>query len=1142
MAEHHYLPAVKKSTNLPQPPDAGWFFPVSRRDIEAIGQGLEIGEGAKARGVTSVPDVWAQPMLFHSAIRPKSDHPLRESLLEEWRGLLSLVALSEYYGFQLQLEPVPIDDRDGPFARALRELAPKEVHLEKGIAYQWLDVLLLRVNDITVGALSPLTLVYTGVRELPSSLRLVENGRLRPPTDPTERRYVAQWAERLRIRLQALLWSDESNKDLQLIDEINDLLRTWTESLRRSLGLGPNERLEQPGAELRIAELSAEQLSWPKFALYGIYRELLRPIHVEHSGDVSDLLLKQGRSSADILIIAPQLFSRDVKVWKSLKSKDLRPLDDASAIVERNFPGDSGDLIEGNNLAEANARWIRPEKYLLSSTLLASRSEAPVLSGSALVAGGQNRRYVLPFRKEILDFFTPQEIAATLDPRFEPVEGGVRFSFTLPLKSGPVNQIRVQKVYRQREAQTGDGTLRTFDPVPVYLFPHYRSRHWRRYFVFCGGDAITVEPLLEPASTAVKTVRRRSAVSIHQLSGDGAFPEALAIGAGDGSVAGLVLLAKNAERAGLAGSRAMNIGIDYGTSNTNVFFLPPDAGQPQPWTLDLASWLQPVFEVGDPSKQMADQFLPLRKVKFPVATSLRIFDPALVEHPLFDYFIFFSEDFRLPDNVHSDIKWQDIAKTQQFIRSLLMLLLLEVVEAGARSFKIIFSFPKAFSDNQRRLLEQTWEGAVKELTEESGRLLNVTTHGSDPDVLKPQFHSLEREVEAVAAGEYFASRNAEGKFESITIQNPLDRAAVETTAVCIDVGGGTSDICIWHHNERVLDASILLAGRQIGSWMRSNGKICELLFSRDAALALKEVESKPMMFGSRLNQILRAEDQDITKNLIMNSTRPEINRLRVMLVLEFGAILFYTATLLAGANRIERLKGGIGEDIARDGINIHWGGNAAKMLRWIDYGKFTADGFAADILRAVLRNALADAGLKSSQSNVASKESPGHKSEVAGGLIVWDNVKEVHRAKRLGSERDDDLVADDANGSPPAASHDDDLIYLGENVETTEGLLRYDEPVSAARLFPSPGTTIVRAATLERLERFLKIVNQLGLKKGLIDDGKQILLTDQLRVHIGRQVRGEFVTMASLDPGKRVLEPVFVSEVKSLLEVLGHQA
>ncbi len=97
MAEHHYLPSLKKGTNLIQPPVAGSWLPVTRREIEALSQGLEVNESARRRMATSLPDVWARPLLFHSAIRPQAAHPLRQELLEEWRGLLSLLALSDYY-------------------------------------------------------------------------------------------------------------------------------------------------------------------------------------------------------------------------------------------------------------------------------------------------------------------------------------------------------------------------------------------------------------------------------------------------------------------------------------------------------------------------------------------------------------------------------------------------------------------------------------------------------------------------------------------------------------------------------------------------------------------------------------------------------------------------------------------------------------------------------------------------------------------------------------------------------------------------------------------------------------------------------------------------------------------------------------
>jgi hypothetical protein len=119
--------------------------------------------------------------------------------------------------------------------------------------------------------------------------------------------------------------------------------------------------------------------------------------------------------------------------------------------------------------------------------------------------------------------------------------------------------------------------------------------------------------------------------------------------------------------------------------------------------------------------------------------------------------------------------------------------------------------------------------------------------------------------------------------------------------------------------------------------------------------------------------------------------------------------------------------------------------------------------------------------------------------------------------------------------------NDADMIIMGDGIETTDGSIAYDQPVPVSHLFPSSGGTIVRSVLMERLGRFLEIINHIGLRSGLIDEGKQVQLNDQLRTHVGRQVRGEFVTMSSLDPAKRVVEPAFISEVKALLEVLSQQ-
>lgn len=1139
MAEHHYLPAVKRTTNLIQPPVPGSWVTVSRREIEALSQGLEVGEGARGRGATSVPDVWARPLLFHSAIRPNSEHPLHDELVEEWRGLLSLVALSEYYGLQLQLEPVTIDDRGGRLARALIELAPKSVNLEQGKEYEWLDVLLLRVDDVTVGALSPLTLVYTGVRDLPPSLRLVESGKLHSPSDATERHYVAQWIEKLRERLRPILWTGEQNPEHHIVDDINTLLGSFLDSLRRSLGLSPSEPLDQSGVEFRIAESPTNTAWGAKLLSYGVYRELLRPAQIERSGAVSDLLLKRGRGSGDIVVISSQLLTRDVKVWRTLKSKDLGSLDDPKAAIGRYFPGESGDRIERQNLAEAHALWIRPEKYFLTDTLLASNGEAPLIAVSEVVGEQKDRRFVLPFRRQILDFFSPQDISRLLDPRFETIAGGVRFSFTLPLESAVFAEVRVQKEYRYKEPQAEQGTVLLFEPPPVYVFPRYRTRHWRRYFLIVGDSVWFPEPIPEPGAGATIEVRHRGTGSIYQLSGDGAFPEALSVRDRDGVGAGIVLLKKAAERQGLLeGDHDMVIGVDFGTSNTNVYILSPNRRDPQPWKIGIARDLQAVFDARGGAELVSRHFLPTADVTMPIPTTLRIFDPTVTHDVLFDYGIYFAPDgdYRLAHDVHADIKWQDIVKAQQFFKALLALLLLEVIDVGAKKFKVLYSFPRAFSPTQQERFAQAWRSAIDELTIENNRVMNLAL-GTDPDTLKPQLTEVASECEAIAAGEFFASRNEHGDYAKITILNSQDAAAIGQTAVCIDVGGGTADICIWHENDHVIDASVLLAGRQIASWLSGSSTVRELLFERDAALALQEVEAEPSAFAARLNQILRRQEDKIHKNLITHGTHPEIDRLKRLLAIEFGALVYYTATLLIGHDRV--LGGKISRQIKEIGVNIHWGGNAAKMLRWIDYGRFAENGPAANLLRAVLRNALSDGSIETPRNAVGNKQSPSPKCEVAGGLIVWNNVRNLHASKRAARAIDDDMVG--GEGTTTAHTRSDAVIYLGDTINTTDGVIKYDQPARVASLFPVPGETAVIDIAMDRLDRYIEIINAIGLRSGLIAEGKQVRLTDDVKLHLRRRIRGQYVTLSSLAPEARVVEPVFISEIKALLDLLSEQ-
>ena len=96
MPKHLYLPKV--AGGVGEPPEAGVWHGYSRGVLRTVSDGIVVGQGAVDRGVSSVPDAWARPLMFQGALRSGSGHPLRDRVVQEWRGLLSILALHKLHG------------------------------------------------------------------------------------------------------------------------------------------------------------------------------------------------------------------------------------------------------------------------------------------------------------------------------------------------------------------------------------------------------------------------------------------------------------------------------------------------------------------------------------------------------------------------------------------------------------------------------------------------------------------------------------------------------------------------------------------------------------------------------------------------------------------------------------------------------------------------------------------------------------------------------------------------------------------------------------------------------------------------------------------------------------------------------------
>jgi hypothetical protein len=1149
MAKHLYLP-VLVNANISEPERAGHWYAYDRKILLGIADGIVVDESARIRGVSSVPDPWARALMFRAAIRPGSRHPLRRRLLQEWRGMLSVLALYRLHGYPVEIVPVPLERR-GRFAEALRRLKPNPVELERGRPYDWADVLMVRVNGVTVGALSPATLVFTGAdyaeQLAGTGFPLVDgDGFLKPPETRDERVYLMHWLQALKTRLNGgILYREEENRHSAVIQDLNRLLNDWLGELAAETGLAEADAAD--ATEIRVADAPAEPASETRLLeRYRVYRELLRPLQWGERRDRhSELGLRMQRNRTphqEVVIITPQLLLSDAKVWDTKRLPHLGG--DVKTAMERHFSAASGTVIDREDISRHQAIWIRPERYFLTDTLLAPRE------GSAFLAADEGemnagRRYVMPFTRHILDFFTPEHIRDELRPTFRETDTEVVFSFSLPV--GTRNPQRIERAYHKKSGPGEGGGVRAVDPPVLDLFPGYLGADWRRYYLFqAGAGELRAVPLTgNPAYVAAVRDHvdpaTRTGVRLTQLVGDtvadaqglraaSPFPEAVELVAAAGNQpAGLVLLGTGPEPAEL--SRSWRVGVDFGTSNTNVYRKDAEAENAERWAFHFPRYLRPLTAVPDAVRNplLEQYFVPNRVVDLPIPTLLRIYQDTRREHMLLDYGLPFGWEYRLPPHVYTNLKWEDQdRRTEYFLECLFFLILVEVAASRVRTVDLACSYPKAFSMNSSSIFRGEVQRVLRGLLEEDGRAIGRATSGElrRTAVLGPAF-----EVEGVAAGEFFASKQ--------TISDPKQLANKQIAAVCLDVGGGTTDVSIWSRNEIVFDASVQLAGRQISRLLQRNLPLLEKLFTEEAAAALYEKQNEPALFASRLNVVLRREEGRVADMLLKHATHPDVVWLRRMLALEFSALAFFSAALIGAAARTEQ-GGDLLADIAESGVKLHWGGNAAKLIKWIDFGRYDAEGIAAKLLNAMLFNGLRDAGAEVKSTQLGQLQSPGHKSEAAGGLVVM-RLGRVAAAPRAGAEAERDEM--DLSPTPAAAEATsaakvsyENAVVCGENVTLEDRELRFMDPVGEKVLF-SGGRTSFRRTSLERLGRFLEIFNHFGVRFGLLTDDSRIRLDDHAQF-IRDRTRSELVEAASMPDGQRSVEPVLVSEVRLLMELL----
>jgi hypothetical protein len=1140
---HFFLPEL--DSNIPVPKENAHWFNNDRKIILGISEGIVIDEQALTKGVSSIPDVWARPLLFQSAIRPNSKHPLKKKCIQEWRGLLSLLALHKVKPELGKLEIVAVQLDKETFSTALKNLSPNPVQLERGKHYDWTNVLMIRFRGIVVGAFSPTTLVYTGVdyneRLKNEAIGLKDkDGFLAPPqTKEDGLEYVGEWLYHLQQKLNPIFYGDQTNPDHQVVGAINELIDQWLKEIRQKLNLREAEPIN-----VKTHKVSEDAVDIKGLAAYlgdyRVYERLLHPLVIDDAlkSDVpiSDILLKSSRKQElRVVVITEKILNEQINIWNEIRPKSLG--ETPKAIIEAFFNAPSGVKINDIDIGEKKGLWVRPELYFLSPVLLKGKG-ADILNEDERELN-IGTRYILPFRKELLEFFSAEEITEKLSPGFKEDSGIVKFSFTLPIGN---NTYKIEKTYKTKASQPDDGEIVETDIPILELFPDYLGEHWRRYYLFQGkAESFKANPIVHGESAKVKSRDRdykhdnvSQKVTLSEISGDDCFPEAIELTNERNTPLGVILVEKKPRPQGL--KHSWTVGIDFGTSNTNVYKNRGSADTAERWVYDFPSYYRSLTQSNGQlrDKVLEEYFFPTRKITLPIPTTLKMYNLSRKESMVLDYFIYYPREYRFPNQVLTDIKWDGSAerKTEYFLESLMFLLLIEVVKENVNEVQLACSYPKAFSPTNIEVFQREWQNVYDLLLKydagsQNGRILDMHRDTTADNQVRIKVNKPLFETEGIAAGEYFASE--------LTIRDISQRANKAHAAICLDVGGGTTDISIWHRNKIVFDASVLLAGRQIGNMLQNNNRVRELLFSHDAAIALEEKKNESAYFSARLNLILKNEEEHVQAMLVKYANNKDVQWLRQIIALEFGALAFYAAEVCVATNEKANT---LLPRITDSGINLHWGGNAAKLINWIDFGKYSRTGIGSKILNAIFFNCLNDKSLGDravKAKSIEQLQSPGHKSEASGGLVVMDLAGSNGMGAAMPTFQTEEYEMPDADS-------ENQIFYKGaisgENIELTDRSVPFYMPLTNKDLFDENNETRFKTTTLERLIRFVEILNFFGIKNGLFNDDTKIVLGDTEKRIIRDGVGKIFIDMERLNESQRLIEPIFITEIKLLLDII----
>ena len=790
------LPGLSKDAAI-TPGTAGQW--TSSDDAKSFLQGLSDGLAVaptkkQTESIDSIPDVWARPMFFRMALYSNNasnnfDATLHRKARDEWRALLAMLALQGMRNLNLKVDAVHLKNTDGePLARMLFSLAPNDSAVGNGQA-DWGDIYTISFNGSLLAVTSPATLVVPAADYSAGNFTEPWSNDGHHLTDPirhlapNELSGLHSWLDELEqnLRNDIPLGVQQHN---QTCKKLFEALDQYKEDVKNAAG----------GAFVNNDGIIDANLNMHIGIFARLNRKVRPPVVTAQSSAVCIRTSRARERSKPMLLVSPTMLD-ELSTSRGIPKSQLVIWGGITAVnINEQSLGGGNAMIDGVSLGDA--QWRRPEDFFTGRLVVCSSGD--VWSGTRKARGSDvmsesGMSPFLPLRQEILDYFTPAEIAANLVIKDAGAAIDVQFTFPLSGMNGRQLEYTMKKSYPKN-----GGVIFIESTVPVVeIWPDFKRAGWGKYYLYYENPAAQndkhgsgigffyVYPWAYGKNIAGDIPQHGLRNLYTARLSD--FPEALICTvnvADDDGVhaslmnAGLILLEEPPTVPIQTGKR-WQFGIDFGTSGTMLYYR-EGANSPKP--LPLKPHLFQVTRSGDLRNRTYRNFIPSSTTDQQAGSFLSIFQllnnikPGAVIRPLQDGNVFWllsaegdnAKDFRgNSGRIDANLKWKnDIfgrQKVEAYIKQICLQSLAEAAQNEVDKVSWNFSYPTAFSVGQQMTFNLTCEAAANDAVQDSGFALGDVDDWAESKAIAYCFRKT-------------GGNNLAGG------------------ALCLDIGAGTTDI------------------------------------------------------------------------------------------------------------------------------------------------------------------------------------------------------------------------------------------------------------------------------------------------------------------------------------------------------------